>query len=96
VSVRISPSAGQALFDIWDYVADDSVRAADHIIEEFDHVFTLTAENPEMGRLRDEVEDALRSFPVGSYVIFYTSMNEGVTVIRVLHMRRDLEEPFGT
>jgi toxin ParE1/3/4 len=36
----------------------------------------------------------LRSFPVGSYVIFYRPIEEGIEVIRVLHSARDIEDIF--
>jgi len=36
----------------------------------------------------------LRSFPVGSYVIFYRPMENGVEIVRVLHGARDLPPLF--
>jgi len=45
---------------------------------------------PEMGRRREELAMHLRSFPVGRYIIFYRSMQEGIEIVRVLHGARDL------
>jgi len=94
MSVRLTPRARRDLLNIWEYIAIDSVRAADRLIAAFDQTFSLIDENPEMGRLRDEVEVGLRSFPLRGYVIFYASAEEGVEVIRVLHERQDVEESF--
>jgi toxin ParE1/3/4 len=43
-----------------------------------------------MGRRRDELGPALRSFPVGRYVIFYRSTKGGIEVARVLSAYREL------
>lgn len=44
-----------------------------------------------LGRLRSELLIAdLRSFVVGSYVLFYVPGDSGICVIRVLHSRRDV------
>lgn len=92
--VKILPGAYLDLFDIWEYIATDSFKQADKMADEFDRVFSLMAENPEMGRARDELEEGLRSFPVGQYVIFYESVPEGIEVLRVLHGARDIPDQF--
>lgn len=33
----------------------------------------------------------MRSFPVFRYVVFYRPLDDGITVVRVLHGSRDLE-----
>ena len=47
-----------------------------------------------MGRKRDELLPNLRSFPVGSYLIFYHPINQGIEVVRVLHGSRDIPNFF--
>jgi toxin ParE1/3/4 len=49
---------------------------------------------PAMGRNRQELAPSLRSFPVGKYVIYYRSIEEGIQIIRVLHGARDIDEVF--
>lgn len=61
---------------------------------EFNRVFLLLAQNPEMGRTRDELKEDLRSFAVGNYIIFYQSLQEGIQVVRVLHGAMDIPEIF--
>ncbi len=43
---------------------------------------------------RPEIDSSVRSFPVGSYVVFYRETNGGIEVARVLHGRRDLQSFF--
>ncbi len=92
--VRILPSAHLDLFEIWDYIATDSIAQADKMSDEFDRVFSLLAENPEIGRAREELEEGLQSFPVAHYVIFYEAVQEGIEVLRVLHGARDIPDQF--
>jgi toxin ParE1/3/4 len=33
----------------------------------------------------------LRSFPVGSYIIFYLPLSDGVEVVRVMNGRQDID-----
>jgi toxin ParE1/3/4 len=76
--------------DIWRFVANDSSRAADRLVERFDDVAAMLADRPALGRARDELAQGLRSFPVGQYLIFYRPISGGVEVARVLHGRRDI------
>jgi toxin ParE1/3/4 len=82
------------LAEIWDYIADDSELHADAFIETIDEKFHILAEQPNIGRARDELEAGLRSFPLGRYVIFYRMIKEGIEIIRVLHGARDLSAIF--
>jgi toxin ParE1/3/4 len=47
-----------------------------------------------MGRNRPELALALRSFPVGNYIIFYRQIRNGIEVIRVLNAMRDIDALF--
>ena len=88
------PRARSDLAEIWDYIADDSEARADAFIDTLDERFQTLAASPGMGRLRDDLAEGLRSFPVGRYVIFYRTVPEGVEIVRVLHGARDLNAVF--
>jgi toxin ParE1/3/4 len=79
------------LIDIWTYIAQDNPDAADGLLDRFEEVMGRLAERPLMGRKRPEVGEALRSFPVGNYVIFYLPNDEGIEIIRVLSRYRDID-----
>jgi len=88
------PLARSDLAEIWDYIADDNERRADSFIDLFDQKFQELSRHPNLGRSRDELEEGIRSFPVGKNVIFYRIMPEGLEIIRVLHGSRDLNAIF--
>jgi toxin ParE1/3/4 len=89
------PLAEADIFEIWDYIADDSMEAADRWVDQLDEKFQLIATQPMMGRAREELETGLRSFPFGRYVIFYMRLGSGIDVVRVLHGARDIDAVFG-
>jgi len=47
-----------------------------------------------MGRRRDELSPGLRSVVMGSYLIFYRPLEDGIRLMRVAHGSRDLPSLF--
>ncbi|NBS65744.1 MAG: type II toxin-antitoxin system RelE/ParE family toxin [Betaproteobacteria bacterium] len=88
------PLAAADILDIWDYIAEDSLDQADRWIDKLDEKFKLISAQPLLGRARDELSTDLRSFPFGRYVIFYTPVDDGIDVVRVLHSARDADALF--
>ena len=88
------PRARSDLSEIWDYIAADNDTRADAFVDLIDQKFQALAGHPNLGRSRDELEEGLRSFPVGKYVIFYRVIPEVVEIVRVLHGSRDLNAIF--
>ena len=84
------PLARQDLLDLWDYIAEKDETAADGVLDRIEDVLAMLADNPEAGRLRAELSDDLRSFPVGSSVLFYCPRQSGIELIRVLSGYRDI------
>lgn len=87
---RLTRKARRDLYDIWLYIAADSERQADRFIDRLTENFGLLGRNPLIGRERQDLRSGYRSFPVGSYLIFYRVRNPGVEISRVLHGGRDL------
>lgn len=75
-------------------IAEDSEAQADAFIDRFDSHFRLLSLQPKLGRRRDELLTGLHSFPFERNVIFYTSILEGIEVVRVLHSARDVVAQF--
>ena len=91
MTYHLSVLAEEDLRDAWGYLADEAGEGRAHqvLADVFDRVLMLTR-HPRAGRLRTEIESGIRSFPVGSYVIYYRVESEDVLLIaRVLHARRD-------
>ena len=88
------PLAETDILEIWDYIADDSLAAADRWVDHLDEQFRVLATQPMMGRARDELAPGVRSFPFGRYVVFYVPLDDGIDVVRVLHGARDIDAVF--
>ena len=65
------PQAEADLDDIWWHIAQDNPDAADRLLDSIDERCTTLAQFPYIGISRDELMPALRSLPVGNYLIFY-------------------------
>jgi toxin ParE1/3/4 len=78
------------LDSIWSYIAADSIKAADHLIERIGRVFEMLVQNPHAGRERPELAEGLRSFAVANHVIFYFAQPDGVEIVRIMSGRRDI------
>jgi toxin ParE1/3/4 len=82
------------LAEIWDYIADDSETQADLFIDTIDRKLRLLAGQPNLGRLRGELAENMRSYPIGRYIVFYVVMPSCIQVVRILHGARDLAPIF--
>ncbi|MCX7424696.1 MAG: type II toxin-antitoxin system RelE/ParE family toxin [Planctomycetia bacterium] len=90
----VAPDAQSDLDSIYDYVARESLSAADAMLDALQQRFRLLASQPFLGQLRAELAPDLRSFSVGNYVIFYRPVRVGIEVTRVLHSARDIDKLF--
>lgn len=93
-SYFLTPQAVQDLEEIYDYIAIDNVNAALRFVDLLEEKFLLLTDSPGIGRHRNELASALRSFPAGNYIIFYRPVGEVIQIIRVLHGARDIEAVF--
>jgi len=93
-SVRRTGAAHRDLVAIALTIAKDNPSAADKWLDAIDSRCKLLAQMPGLGRLRPDLAPALRSFAVGTHIIFYREAHEGIIVIRVLHGARDLPTLF--
>jgi toxin ParE1/3/4 len=92
--VVLSELAEADLADAWVFIAQDNAQAADRLLDQSYEKCEFLAGSPKAGRQRPEVDPSIRSFAVGSYVIFYRESPTGIEVARVLHGRRDIPSLF--
>ncbi len=71
------PEAEVDLEDLWSRIGRENPGAADRFIDLVETRCRMIAENPLVGRSRPELGPGLRSFPVGSYLIFYVPLEDG-------------------
>ena len=57
--------------------------------------FLWLAENPDLGRRRDEITPGLRSFLEGSHSIFYRMTGEDIEIVAVLHHAQNATQALG-
>lgn len=76
--------------EIWAHIAEDSEVHADAYLDRLDAQIQMLALRPALGRQRPELGPAIRSFPLGRYVIYYQKTSGGISVVRVLHSARDV------
>ena len=87
--IHKKPQAELDLLDIWDYIAVESFERADQFLDVLNEKLEMLANNPKLGRVRDELSLGLRSFPVRNHIIFNRPIAQGIDVIRILNSARD-------
>jgi plasmid stabilization system protein ParE len=86
----LHPDALVDLSDIWEFIAIDSLDAADRVLEEMRETIRLLVSFPHLGHVRpDLTSKPLRFHPVGDYLISYVPDEKPLVVLAVLHTRRN-------
>ena len=93
-SVRFLPLARDDLHEIWEYITQDNIEAAERLVNRIEELGQLLAQHPHLGRRREELAAGLRSFPMGRYLVFYRPIEDGIEIVRVLHASRDIDTIF--
>jgi len=88
------PRAEADLLDIWSYIAQDSPANADILLDRIRDTLNRLAAMPFMAQARFDLAPGLRMFPVGSYLIFFRPIQDGIEVIRILHGKRNITSRF--
>jgi toxin ParE1/3/4 len=89
--IRVAAPAERDLDEIWYYTAktSGSTEIANGVIDSITEAFSLFARAPQAGTLRPEIEEGLRGFPAGRYIIYYRESGRFVIIARVIHGMRD-------
>ena len=93
-TVTVLPRARIDIEEIWDFIAQDSLMQADAFIDRLNAKMRFLAQQPDLGRVRDELCLGVRSFPFERYVLFYLPTKRGIELVRVLHGARDMDALF--
>ncbi|MFI3221623.1 MAG: type II toxin-antitoxin system RelE/ParE family toxin [Methylococcaceae bacterium] len=90
-SYRIRQLAENDLEQIWLYSFHEwGLEQADRYIRLMIGRFLWLAENPLLGKRRDDIKPGYYSFPEGRHVIFYTTTESGIDIIGIPHQRMDI------
>ena len=87
----LAPLAAQDLDDIWEFIAQDNLDAADRIIEDIYEAIHNLVRMPFMGHVREDLADRSHRFwPVRSFLIVYHPDTTPLEIVRVLRGSRDI------
>ena len=90
--VRFTRSAREDLLDIWQFIARDSVAAADRVYDRIENGCGLLALDPELGKARPKIGLGARALVLGKWIALYRLVDGGVQVVRVMDGTRDLRK----
>jgi plasmid stabilization system protein ParE len=86
----LHPEASLDIEEIWEYIARDSLDAADRVISEIEAAISNVTASPEIGHRRPDLTSRpFRFLRLYEYLIAYVTEEDRLFVIAVLHGRRN-------
>ena len=87
----LSRAADLDLDEIWEYIAQDNVDAADRWIGKLFDAFDALALNPGMGHTRNDLTSyPVLFWPVDAYLIIYRVQRQSIEIVAVSQGARDI------
>ena len=87
----LGADAARDLDDIWEYIAEDSIDAADRWIDRLFDAFEALGRTPGMGHKREDLTAYTVLFwPVGSYLVIYGAERLPIEIVAVTQGSRDI------
>jgi antitoxin ParD1/3/4 len=84
------PEAITDLDEIWEFIAADSLDAADRVLEDLESAIRSLVKMPNQGHSRPDLTSRpIRFWRVHSYLIVYAPDEQPLLVIAVMHGRRN-------
>jgi plasmid stabilization system protein ParE len=93
----VSPEANSDIFEIWRWIAKDSIELADRVEAELHDIFEALARMPGQGHQRkDLTQRPVLFFPLYSYLVVYQPNLDPIRIMAVLrgtrHVKRILKQ----
>jgi toxin ParE1/3/4 len=89
-ALRFGHQAEEDLIEIWNYVGQHDIRAADRLLDDLEARLQLLARYPLAGPVREDMPAGIRHLVIDDYLAFYRLSDDAVEVIRILHGRRNI------
>ena len=90
---RIRALAQADLESIWLYTYEQwGVEQADTYLNALIQRFKWLADNPTLGKARDDIKQGYLCFPEGMHLVFYVIKNSQVEIIGIPHQQMDIIE----
>jgi toxin ParE1/3/4 len=90
----ITLAASQDLNSISDYFVLRNIDAGERLLQEFNQKCVKLLQFPNMGKSYATIRPWLRGVPLDGYIIFYEVIEDGITILRVVSGRQNLEALF--
>jgi toxin ParE1/3/4 len=90
----IALEASQDLNAISDYFVSRNIDAGERLLQEFNQKCVKLLQFPNMGKSYAAIRPWLRGVPLDGYIIFYEVIEDGITILRVVSGRQNLETLF--
>jgi plasmid stabilization system protein ParE len=87
----VSAEAKTDLAEIWEYIAQDNLDAADRWIARLREAFDTLVRAPGVGHKREDLTDfPVLFWPVGAYMVIYRTQRDRVEIVAVTQGARDI------
>jgi plasmid stabilization system protein ParE len=87
----LSEDADRDLDGIWDYIAEDSIDAADRWISRLFDAFDNIGNAPGIGHNREDLTSyPVLFWPVGAYLVIYRATFRSIEIVAVTQGARDI------
>lgn len=80
------------LLQLWVYVAERNMPAADRLMARLESTLQTLAQQPKLGEDIGRLSIGLRRFSVGNYVLVYRPLEDGIRLLRAVHGARDFQQ----
>ena len=95
-SYSLRALAQEDLEEIWLYTYEEwGDDQADKYLDLLFSRFTWLAENPLLGKKRDDIKAGYYCFPEGMHLVFYTLTKNGIDIIDISHQSMDVTNHIG-
>ena len=90
-SVFFSPLAKEDLYNIWDFIANDSPQSTKKVIDKIYTNLQKLSEFPDLGHTRSDLtQKDVKFWTVYRYLIVYKIEKEEIHIVRILSGFRDI------
>ncbi len=90
IPIKVSRRAFNDLSEIWNYVAADSLTAADRQQQALISSMQRLSDQSFLGRVRPEFGIDARALVAGEYLVIYKVETDHICISRVIHGARDV------
>ena len=92
---RLTPRALEDLDAIAAYTIEKwGINRLESYVGSLTESFQRVADNPSLGREREDIHPGYRSFPVGSHIVFYVEDGNFINMIGIPHKSMDVGPVF--